>query len=351
MLAAALLLAAQAPAQAPDKVGFAKVGPVIDPFASFAVDARGEAMGLATTVNPRGPGAFWWNPAPLPGGEEVAVSYTIWEYPQDWLQVRPLALRASHRNLTAGAVWHRSWTEPDPVRTGHEPDGTGEYESHDDLFQLGLAADLVPWLHGSGSDWVWTVGANLRHFRSEFESALGTVWEDRAWDADLGTSVSWGLEEETVSARLHATAMARNLFRADVAAGDVVVGLARYYHFGVGLEAGLGPRWRGHRLVAATVACALRRDLDHLLYADWDSEHVGFELTAGGILSLRAGVRTGLTFSDSDRGWSWGAGLQHEWAGLRAAVDYATFEASHSAIGWDERLDHWTFTLGYGWAP
>ena len=79
---------------------FAKIDIFGATFARIPVDARGEAMGLATTVNPTGPTAFWWNPAPLPETDRVMVSYTIHEWPAD-LRWQPLAIRASRGNLTS----------------------------------------------------------------------------------------------------------------------------------------------------------------------------------------------------------------------------------------------------------
>lgn len=318
---------------------FARIGSTAGQISRFPVDARGEAMGLATTVHPTGPTAFWWNPAPLPESERVMASYTVWQHPVDEFKWRPFALRASWRNLTFGYVWGRFRVDPLIVRTAYEPDGNGiEVEASSDLHQLGCAVDLIPWLAGGDSPWSWTVGANVRSFRDRILDIT-----DTAWDADLGTSLAWSIADDAAGAvRLHGTAMARNVFRGKYSESSAK--LPRYYHFGIGLEAGYGPDRRGQHLVTGMFAYTWRRDLEDLLYR-YDSEHVGVEATLGGIVSLRAGHRTRGAFPDD--GWSWGAGLQYRfdvWWGIRAAVDYAGLDTSGDLF--DGMLDRWTISAG-----
>lgn len=320
---------------------FAKVDASGAAWSRFPVDARGEAMGLATTVNPTGPTAFWWNPAPLPDGRNVDLSYTVWEYPFDDIDWRPLAARVSCDNITVGFVWSRLSVGPMSVRSAYDPEGSGEsQEAASDLIQLGVAADLVPWLDDDGSPWTWTVGANLRYFREDPADRVSS-----AWDADLGSSVAWRAATGDAGwLRLHATVMVRNLTQATLDRGELHAILPRYYHLGAGLEAGLGEVWRGRRMIRTTVAFALHRDLEDN-WADYDSEHLGFELTLANILSLRTGYRTRGLFSEE--GWSWGGGLQYVSGGplgLRAAVDYARFDLDGPMF--DEDQDLWTFTVG-----
>ena len=319
---------------------FAQVGSSVGQFARMPVDARGEAMGLATTVNPTGPTAFWWNPAPLPESSRVMASYTVWEHPVEGFHWRPFALRASWRNLTFGYLWGRFRVDPLLVRTAYEPEGNGTYiDVGSDLHQLGCAADLGPWLGDGGSPWTWTVGANVRYLRE----TVGD-FTTSAWDADLGSSLAWtALDDAASSLRLHGTAMVRNVFRGSFDGYESSAPLPRYYHLGLGLELGHGSSWQGGRLVTGTVAYTWRRDWE-LLQSGYDSEHIGAEVAVGPV-ALRAGHRTRGAFPGE--GWSWGAGLRYRfraWRGIRAAVDYAELDTDDLFDG--RRLDRWTFTAG-----
>ena len=321
---------------------FAMIGTYGGRFASIPVDARGEAMGLATTVNPLGPTAFWWNPAPLPEPDRVMISYTIWDYPLDEIRWRPVAIRASRGNLTFGYLWGRLSMDPVLVRTAYEPEGDGTtIDASKNLHQFSLAADLVPWLTAGSSRWRWTVGANARLYHERLAEATASTW-----DADLGTSLAWELTDSEVGdVRLHGTAMVRNLFRGTHIFDEAPVDLPRYYHFGLGVEVGLGSVWRGQRVVIGTVSHTWRRDLEDLQY-DYGSEHLGFECLVGGMLALRAGHRTRSGFVYDS--WSWGGGLQYRfdlWQGIRAAVDYARIDADNAVL--DRSQDHWTFTAGF----
>lgn len=321
---------------------FARVGTFGGQFAEFPVDARGEGMGLATTVNPTGPSAFWWNPAPLPESGRVAVSYTHWEHPFDDIEWRPLAVRASWRNLTLGYVWGRLRVDPLIVRTAYEPDGDGTVidDVGSDLHQFGCSADLVPWLADGASAWTWTVGASGRYLSERLGEVSAT-----AWDADLGTSLAWTAADDALGTlRLHGTFMVRNLFRGSFDGFEETAPLPRLYRLGVGLEVGYGAPFQGGRLVTCTVAYTWRRDWERLWYSE-DSEHFGAEITYG-VLALRAGDRSHGVFAGE--GWSWGAGLRYRfdrWRGIRVAADYGQVDKIDN-FG-SGRLDRWTFTAGF----
>lgn len=320
---------------------FASIGAYTGTTTRFPVDARGEAMGLATTVDPHGPTAFWWNPAPLPESNRVDASYTVWEFPDDSFDWRPLAVRASLDNITFGFMWSRFSSEPILVQTAWEPDGDGRYvEPKDDLYLFGVSADLVPWLFDRGTRWAWTFGADAVYIRQAVDSASRS-----AWDCHLGTSLAWrAVDNDDAELRLHGTFTVRNVTRASLNYDGHEGIVPRFYHYGLGLAAATGPMWRHNRLLTATVSLSWHRDWDDQLY-DYDSDHIGFELTAGGIFSLRAGHRTRAPFPDD--GWSWGWGLQYRfdvWNGLRAAVDYGSFDVDNEV--YTEELNHWTFTLG-----
>ena len=310
------------------------------PWTRFPVDARGEAMGLATTVDPRGATAFWWNPAPLPEGDRVDVSYTSWETHVDDIQWRPVAARASRGDLTVGLVWGPFHVGPMVVRTAYEPDGGGrtvEYTDH--LLQLGASWNVAPRLAGGTSAWQWTVGGNLRHVRLRTFDADWQEATTSLWDGDLGTSLRAPLlRRGELTLHGHATAMVRNLARGRTTIEEATVQLPRYYHLGVGLELAAGASWRGAPLVAAAVSHVWHR---------YDSEHLGLEVTLAGLASLRAGHRTGGVV-DHD-GWSWGAGLQYEstwWRNLRASVDYARVDMDLALLG-EVTQDHWTASVGF----
>jgi len=321
---------------------FARVVTIGGTFANMPVDARGEAMGLATTVNPTGPTAFWWNPAPLPESDRVMVSYTDWPHIMDSLKWRPMAIRASSGNLTYGYLWGRLSSDPILIRTGYEPDGNGTYtEASSNLHQFSFAADLIPWLADESSAWQWTVGTNARlYYESLAEQSTS------AWDLDLGTSLAWRLTDgEDGDIRLHGSAMVRNLTRGTFDTENTSSALPRYYHFGLSLEVGAGPIWHGSRALAVTVSHAWRRDYDDIHY-NYDSEHLGVEMVVGGIASLRTGHRSRGFYADD--GSSWGAGLQYrfDWGwGIRAAVDYARQDLD-SVFG-EYGMDYWTFTAGF----
>jgi len=312
------------------------------PFIRFPVDARGEAMGLAATVDPRGATAFWWNPAPLPQGRRLDVSQTWWEHSEDFLHWRPAAVRASHGNLTFGLVWGRMEVGPVEVRTAYDPDGPPiivEYTSH--LWQLGGAVDLAPWL-GRDDAWAWTVGSNLRHVRDGWEDARGSTW-----DLDVGTSLAWTpVREPEAWLRLHATGMVRNALQGELEAqGEVVGKLARYLHAGMGVEAGVGEAPRGHDLLRTSFSIVWRREWDDRGSLS-DSQHYGGELTMAGVLAVRVGYRTGGPFLGG--GWSWGIGAQAEtglWRNLRLAVDYGVFDPDHFL--YRGQLEHWTVSAGF----
>jgi len=323
---------------------FAKVGTFGGLFAKMPVDARGEAMGLATTVNPMGPTAFWWNPAPLPESDRVMVSYTDWPLQYDSMKWRPLAIRASRGNLTFGYLWGRLCSDPILVRTGYDPDGDGTYyETSSNLHQFSFAADLVPWLTDGASAWQWSVGTNARLYHESLAEQSAS-----AWDLDLGSSLAWRLmNNDAGDIRLHGSAMVRNLTRGTFDYGEVSSTLPRYYHFGLSLELATGSIWRGSRIMALTVSHAWHRDYEDLQY-NYDSEHLGLEMVIGGIASFRAGQRTRGFYADD--GSSWGAGLQYRfdwWWGVRAAVDYAQLDLD-TILG-DDRMDYWTFTAGFDW--
>ncbi len=335
MLAAMLVVAAHAEE-------FARVGTFGPTWIRFPVDARGEAMGLATTVNPRGATAFWWNAAPLPDGDRFDVSYTVWEHVFSDLGWRPAAVRLSRDNLTVGLLWGRLHVGPTEVRTAYEPDGNGEFvEFTDHLVQLSAAYDLAPWLTRGRPDWIWTLGANLKHVREELVETNASVW-----DLDLASSVAWVVADSPdLRLRWHATAMVHNLSRGTLEYSELITTrLPRYYHFGLGFDAAFGELEGGRRLLEVAVSHAWHRDLDDNL-VEYDSEHVGCEVTAAGLVSVRAGHRTRGVF-DAD-GWSWGAGVQYRtdrWWGLRAGLDYASFEISESFA--QATQDHWTFSVG-----
>ncbi len=319
---------------------FAKIGTFGGQFARIPVDARGEAMGLATTVNPIGPTAFWWNPAPLPETDRVMASYTIREYIAD-IRWRPLAVRASRGNLTFGYLWGPMRMDPMLVRPAYDPDGDGEYfEAGSDLHQFSFAADCAPWIAAGPSAWNWTVGANARYHHQRLAENTATTW-----DADIGSSLAWqAVDSESIRLRVHGTAMVRNLFASEFSYDGVTAKLPRYYHFGLGVDVGFGSIWRRERMVVVTVAHTWRRDLEDMSYAV-DNELVGFEVLVGGIAAIRTGRRDSITFFSE--GWSWGAGLQYRfdvWWGIRAAVDYASTRMESYGLG---TMDHFTFTAGF----
>jgi hypothetical protein len=304
-------------------------------FADTPVDARGEALGLATTVAPRGATAFWWNPAPLPEGPDLAASLTSWDFPIDDVSWRPLAARVTRGNLTAGVLWAHQDIDI-PVRTAYEPDADAVYPAND-LVQIGLATDLVPWLGGRDSPWTWVVGASLTWFRTEVREV------ESALDGDLGTSVAWrtSLGEAGPVLRLHGTAMVHHLARATLD-GEA---LPRTYRLGAGVELVPQWRWRGRPVVALAAMAVLRRDLEDIAFRE-DSEHVGVELVGGGVLAARVGYRNVRLFSDD--GWSWGFGLRHgtrRLAGLSVALDFASCPRVEALGG--GRQEHWTLAVSF----
>ena len=319
---------------------FAKVGTFGGAFARIPVDARGEAMGLATTVNPVGPTAFWWNPAPLPEGDRAAASYTIRDYAAD-LRWRPLAIRTSRGNLTFGYLWGRLSLDPMLVRTAYEPDGNGAtFGASSNLHQFSGAADLVPWLAGRPTAWAWTLGANARYHHQQLaESTMA------AWDADLGTSVAWtAIQDPALRLRVHGAAMMRNALRSEIDYDEVTSELPRYYHLGAGVDVTFMALWPDAPAVTVTVSHVWRRDLEDI-GGIVDNEHLGIEVLVGGVAALRMGYRDSTAFVVDD--WSWGAGLRYRfevWWGIHAAVDYA---ATDLADGFGAgSFDHWTLTAG-----
>lgn len=319
---------------------FARVGSYGGQFVRIPVDARGEAMGLATTVNPTGALAFWWNPAPLPESDRVVAAYTIRDWPAD-IHWQPLAVRASRGNLTFGAMWGRLRTDPMVVRTAYEPDGNGEtFEASSELLLFSIAADLVPWLAQRPTRWSWSVGTSARHVREGLAET-----RESAWDADLGTTLArTAVAEPTFALRFVGTAMVRNLFASDLVFDEIASPMPRYYHFGLGFDARFGGYWRGEPQVLVTVAHTWRRYIEEEFWGV-DSEHLGLEVVLGGVAAVRLGHR------DPDvllaEGWSWGAGLQWRFErlhGLRTGVDYARTELpEHFGPG---SYDHWTLSLG-----
>ncbi len=336
-----LLLLSTSPATAQ----FTSVGSDVGMFSRMPVDARGQAMGLATTVNPQGPTAFWWNPAPLPTGDDLAVSYSHAEYPfYDLLDLRAIAVRATWDRVTLGFMRSRFGGDDLPIYTAYDPEGTPTLDVHQDLYLLGASLDLMPFLTHDASPWMWTVGSNLRYYHlSAGDDAVSAV------DTDLGTSAAWTVVSDAGgSLRLHATAMARNLARAtmDGDSGSSAP-LPRYYHFGLAVEAGFGSPARGHRPVETTLAFTTRRDFEKLL-SHHDSENVGLEITVERLLSVRVGHRSSDFYGGAP--WSWGFGLQYRverWHGLQAAIDYATYDVD----SWfhDEQIETWTVALGMDW--
>lgn len=319
---------------------FATVGRFGGQFARIPVDARGEAMGLATTVNPTGAMAFWWNPAPLPESDRVVAAYTVRDWVAD-IRWRPLAVRASRGNLTFGAMWGRLRIDPMLVRTAYEPDGNGEVvEVSSDLYLFSVAADVMPWLVRGPTRWSWSVGTSARHFRERLAET-----NTSAWDADLGTTVAWtAVNEPTFALRSMGTAMVRNLLASDLVVDGIASQLPRYYHFGLGLDARMGDHWRGQPLVLVSVAHTWRRYLEDE-FGGVDSEHLGMEVLVGGVAAVRIGHRDPDVLLATQ--WSWGAGLQwrfDRWQGVRAGLDYARTEVPDS-FG-SGSLDHWTFSVG-----
>jgi len=321
---------------------FARVGNFGGDFARIPVDARGEAMGLATTVNPTGAMAFWWNPAPLPESDRVVAAYTIRDWPLDF-RWRPFSLRASHGNVTFGATWGRLRIDPMDVRTAYEPEGTGQtFETSNDLYLFSVAADLAPWLAQRPTRWSWSVGTSARHVRERLAETRVS-----AWDADLGTTLArTAVAEPTFALRFVGTAMVRNLFASDLSLDRADMQIPRYYHFGLGFSARFGQSWRNEPQVLLTVAHTWRRYLEDE-FRGIDSEHLGLEVLVGGVAAVRVGHRNPDVMLAE--GWSWGGGLQWRFErlqGLVAGVDYARTDVPRF-LG-EESFDHWTFSLGVG---
>ena len=334
ILAACLLAVAAATASAD---AFIKVDPFAATWSRFPADARGEGMGLATAVDPRGATAAWWNPAPLPDGRGLTASYTVWEYPVDDVAWRPAALRLDLDAVTVSAAWGRFHVGPLPIRTAYDPDAdpaTLEFTDH--LLQLGAAADLGPRLTGSDA-WSWTLGVNLRWLREE--GVYGTA---SAWDGDLGSSLAWTLVDEGGHRlRWHATAMVRNVARGGLDYGDVTATLPRHYHAGLGLQLALGEPRDGAWPLELVVSHAWRRDVEDLMTSG-DSEHLGLEATVMGLVSARAGRRDGGAPLLADD-WSWGLGVSPRLGAWRLALDYARTDVDSEL--WQESLDHWTVSV------
>lgn len=319
---------------------FVRVGTFGGQFARIPVDARGEAMGLATTVNPTGAMAFWWNPAPLPESDRVVVAYTIRDWVAD-LEWRPLAVRASHGNVSFGAMWGQLRLDPMLVRTAYEPDGNGEtFEAGSDLYLFSMATDVAPWLMHRPTRWSWSVGTSARHYRERLAETRTSTW-----DADLGTTMAWtAVADPALALRFVGTAMVRNLFASDLSFDEVTSRLSRYYHFGVGFDARIGGYWRGRPQVLVTVAHTWRRYLEDEFWGV-DSEHVGVEVLLGGVAAVRVGHRDPAVLMAKD--WSWGAGLQwrfDRWQGVRVGLDYARTELPD--VFGEGSLDRWTVSVG-----
>jgi hypothetical protein len=321
---------------------FARIGP--QEFPTLAPDARGDAMGLATTVDPRGAAAFWWSPAPRPGPSALDVQFHLAEHPAPDYDAQAGSARFSTERLTVGVAVTNVFAEDILVRTAYEPDGDGRLIDISNVLTVGgVAYDVAPWL-SANPHWQWMVGASLRAYRQEVDDE-----DDEAVDLDLGTSVATDLiEDDSLAIRLHASTLVRNVLGADRPWTDEIdlpnASFPREWHGGLGLEAWSGRRLWGRPLVGATVSATLQRDLDG--DRDHATEHLGGEVVLADLLALRGGYRSDDGYGDA--AWSWGAGVRidlQEATGLLITADYATH-----VIDWPlgrTRQEQWTF--GVAW--
>ncbi len=300
------------------------------------VDARGEALNLAAGVDPVGPTAHWWNPAPLLRDDALEASYTAYDFFVDGYHWRPFALRATWRNFSIGVV-RTNLSFRSRVQTAYDPVGE-DVEIDQDTLLIGVAADVARWLFPWTTRWSWSVGANLK----QYGVSVDRVGEN-VYCPDLGmTLAGWVAATEDLDLRILGTATVRNLIEGSLNLLDAAT-FFRYYQYGIGLEARFGHADGGRPLVTR-LACAWRRDLeDHRDY--FDSDNIGIEVTYRQIVTLRGSHTHANSYVDDV--WAWGAGLQHHcdgYHGLHVALDYGS--AVNASPLDDHNSDQWTFTAG-----
>lgn len=295
-LAVALLL--------PSLVATAAAAEFFDPVVSTAfvwdglfASGRLTAMGGGDLAG-RDPAALLINPAPLGGGDGAGLSYGHADYFGDDLDFNTTAGFAEWRHWRLNVAAQDFLVGPIAIGTAYEPEGSGDtFEESDRVTVVGLSYDLGRGLLGSRVVG-WSVGAAWRRCSADRESG-----ESAADALDLGTTVSWLRRYDGIWTRLSGAVSWQNATDAEITTYNFRLGMPRPLRTGLTLEAGFERAGSPGDLVKVALAYTRATQLgdSHLK----DTDHVGVEAVAVGVLALRYGHSTKITGGMS----SWGVGL------------------------------------------
>ncbi len=276
--------------------GFVKVGTFGFNWEGIHNGSRQTAMGSADMAGAQGPSAILLNTAPLPTIDGVDVEYGRSKLYLD-VDHETMGMSASWRGLQVNYVRAQLLTDPMLIRTAYQPEGTGEYfEMTSEMKVLGASYDIGQHLEPSGH-LAWTIGAAWRRYDgslADFEYGESTY--------DVGTSLRWRVNHARGWTDFKGGFWVMNQSGKSVAFDERESSLPEASRYGLSAESVINSRHSNQEMLRVVVAYA-EANYDSYFYEDQD--HLGAELTALDLVSVRAGNNSRLGDSNS-----WGVGLR-----------------------------------------
>lgn len=314
------------------------------PLAFLPPDAQGTAMGEAFTALARGPAAAWWNPAALALGSGLrGTPYSRSDRLLPWNDARLEQFTAAWGGggLGIGATWSR-YEAFSSIPLEYDPEHTSWAERHGWRRQVataGFGIDLSRFAVSLPRTARIALGASGRGYRDERSHAASSRHE--GWDMDASAILTWRLTEPSrpdeeqgapgITSDLGLGYVAMNALDREGETETGKLPLGRRDRASASLSLRIPVRWPIVRWI--NFAAAFERRGVFLLAGNDDRavDHIGGEISLGGLLGLRAGhVRDPLSqgAGAQDRRTTWGVGIatppggpRGKWPGL--TLDYA----------------------------
>ncbi len=321
-------------------VVFAKVGTFGSAWERFAVSPRMAALGGANVACATGVFGPLANAAPMRSKQGLAVGYAYQDYLAD-IAIKSRGASYQWQALRFSFVDVLFDSDPIPVRTAYNPEGTGEtFDLESRLTTFGVSLDVLPLILDSPSAWDWTVGIARR----THELTLAEFHDDKN-DWEAGTTLGWKHAVPDGRLTLAAGWSQRGLEETGYTYGQGEILLPRWRDLGLRVSMARDLNGQPGEEIEFTFLYGTRKDqvLDEAGF--FGRRRYGFELAVLDRISIRAGRDHSNITADQ---WNYGLGLHlvDPWIErFELRYDFGLVEYSDS----DEMSDqhavqiHWRF--------
>jgi hypothetical protein len=316
--------------------GQSKVGTTAAEFLTIPAGAKATAMGGAFVAVSDDITAAYYNPGSLSriSGNEFIANYSDWliDSRYNWIGI---GIKAGEDDYVAISVYNLDYGEEE-VTTVDSPEGTGEmWEASDIAINLSYCRNLTDRFSIGGTikyiqQKIWNESA------SAFAADIGLLYKTEVEGLNIGMSISnFGQEMQLdgkdllLPADVDGSYDYNNSAITSKLSTDTwelplifVVGLSWKYNF-----------FNDFNLTAASDAVIPNNQNTYL--------NAGLELQWNNTLFIRTG-RNSLMKNNAEEGFSFGAGIKYEIAGLRIGAEYAFLD-----FGAWSNLNRYSVSIGF----